>query len=257
MLDLNILEFRNKDAISPFPTLIQTGTESFQLVRAASLGSLRLTIYSESSVNQQDLGLFRYALASDVYYRFTESGLTTTAPYSFVLHLPKEITEIILDGIPLPPFRDNRYVIPAGEHSIILRPQTVSTFSAHELQTRIMSSTGRLKSINYGMRDATIEYESDTRMLISLSNMPSAVTVDDKPIEFIVMKGTDCFSIFLPDGVHKATIITGDRFAYSINVTSFWSTTAIAVFSALAISILLLMYIFLKFVRRMMGFRKD
>ena len=256
MLDLNILTFRDKDAVIPFPTLIQTGTESFQLIRSASLGAPRLTVYSESSVNPQDLSLFSNALASDVHYRYTESGISVQTPASFVLRLPKEITEITLDGTPLPPFRDNRYVIPAGEHSILLTPQAASNFSTHELQTRIMSATGELTSINYGLRDITLEYRSDMRMLISLSNMPSTVTVDGSPIDFTVMKGNDCFSIFLPEGSHKANIITGDRFAYGINYTSFWSTTAIAVFSALAISLLLLMYFFLKLIRHSSENRK-
>ena len=256
MLDLNILGFRNKDVVIPFPTLIQTGTESFQLVRSASLGAPRLTIYSESSVNAQDLSLFSNALSSDVHYRITESGLNVQTSASFVLRLPKDITELTLDGTPLPPFRDNRYVIPAGDHSILLTPQAKSNFSTHELQTRIMSATGELKSISYGLRDVTLEYTSDVRMLISLSNMPTSVTVDGSPLDFTAMKGNDCFSIFLPTGSHKANIIAGDRFAYGINYTSFWSTTAIAVFSALAISLLLVMYFFLKFVRRSSENRK-
>jgi uncharacterized protein YdaL len=250
MLDLNILEFRSKDAVIPFPTLMQTGIESFQLVRFASLGAPRHTIYSESSVNAQDLSFFSYALASDVHYQFTETGLQVQTPSSFVLRLPKEITEITLDGTSMPPFRDNRYVIPAGEHTILLTPQAASNFSAHELQTRIMSATGAIKSVKYGLRDVSLEYASEVRMLISLSNMPTSVTVDGSPMEFTVMKGNDCFSIFLPTGTHTADIVAGDRFAYGINFTSFWSTTAIAVFSALAISLLLLMYLFLKFIRR-------
>jgi uncharacterized protein YdaL len=250
MLDLNILSFRKKDAVTPFPTLIQTGTESFHLIRAASLGAPHLTIYSEASVNPQDLNFFSNALASAVRYHFTESGISADAPYPFVVRLPKEITEIIVDGKPLPPFRDNRYMIAAGEHSISIQPQTASTFSAHELQTRIMSSTGEILSISYGLRDVTLQYKSDQRMLISLSNMPTTVTVDGEILDVTVMKGNDCYSIFLPHGIHRATIVTGDKFAYGINITSFWSTTAIALFSALAISLLLLMYFFLKFVRR-------
>ena len=173
-----------------------------------------------------------------------------------MLRLSKEITEITLDGTPLPSFRDNRYVIPAGDHSILLAPQTASTFSAHELQTRIMSSTGSITSASYGLRDVIVEYKSDARMLISLSNMPTTVTVDGEPMGFTVMKGNDCYSIFLPNGVHKADIVTGDKFAYGVNITSFWSTTAIAIFSALAISLLLLMYFVLKFVRRTWEYRK-
>jgi hypothetical protein len=86
--------------------------------------------------------------------------------------------------------------------------------------------------------------------------MPTTVTVDGEPMGFTVMKGNDCYSIFLPNGVHKADIVTGDKFAYGVNITSFWSTTAIAIFSALAISLLLLMYFVLKFVRRTWEYRK-
>jgi hypothetical protein len=119
-----------------------------------------------------------------------------------------------------------------------------------------MSATGEIKSVDYGLRDVTLDYVSDVRMLISLSNLPSSVTVDGSPINFTAMKGNDCFSIFLPIGSHRANIIAGDQFAYGINFTSFWSTTAIAVFSALAISLLLLMYLYLKFVRHTSQNRK-
>ena len=84
MLDLNILTFRKKETVIPFPTLIQTGTESFNLIRSASLGASRLTIYSEASVNPQDLSFFANALSSDVRYHFTESGISVQAPnYSY------------------------------------------------------------------------------------------------------------------------------------------------------------------------------
>ena len=119
-----------------------------------------------------------------------------------------------------------------------------------------MSATGEIKSLSYGLRDVTLDYVSDARMPISLSNMPTSVKIDGSPVNFTAMKGNDCFSIFLPNGSHRANIIAGDRFAYGINYTSFWSTTAIAVFSALAISLLLLMYLYLKFVRRTSQNRK-
>ena len=59
LLDLNILSLpERRDKVTPFPTLIQTGTESFQLVNSAAAGAPRLVIYSESSVNPQDLIFF-------------------------------------------------------------------------------------------------------------------------------------------------------------------------------------------------------
>jgi uncharacterized protein YdaL len=256
MLDLNILRFRDDKTVTPFPTLVQTGTESYHLIKAAGLGIPRLTVYSEASVNPQDLTFFANALASNVQYKEADGKISTNSPQSFVLRLPKEITEIILDGTPLPPFRDNRYFIPAGEHQISISPQSASSFSAQELQTRIMSTSGNITDASYGLRDVSLSYESVGRMLISLSNMPTAVLVDGQPIQFTALKGNDCFSVFLPEGSHTAIITTGDRFAYGVNVTSFWSTTAIAVFSALAVSMLLIMYFSLRVLRRTSAHRK-
>jgi len=256
MLDLNILRFRDDKMITPFPTLLQTGTESFHLIKAAGLGIPRLTVYSEASVNPQDLTFFANALASNVQYREANGEISTNSPQSFVLRLPKDISEIILDGTPLPPFRDNRYFIPAGEHRISISAQAASSFSAQELQTRIMSTSGNVTSASYGLRDVSLAYESVGKMLISLSNMPTALLVDGQPIPFTALKGNDCFSVFLPEGSHTAVITTGDRFTYGVNVTSFWSTTAIAVFSALAVSLLLLMYFSLRVLRRTSAHRK-
>jgi hypothetical protein len=207
-------------------------------------------------MNPQDLSPLASSLASDIKYCFDGSNIEVESPSSFVLRLPKDINEISLDGAPLPPFRDSRFVIPAGEHSITMMPQTASTFSMHELQTRVMSATGNLLSLSYGLRDVTFEYESDIRMLISLSNVPTSITIDGQPFEYGVMKGNDCFSVFLPTGRHTANIVTAGRFAYGVNITSFWSTTAIAIFSALAISLLFLMYIFLKISRSVSALRK-
>ena len=68
LLDLNILSFRKPDVVTPFPTTIQTGTECFQLVRAAALGAPRSTIYAESSVNPQDMMLLSAAYAATVQH---------------------------------------------------------------------------------------------------------------------------------------------------------------------------------------------
>jgi Kef-type K+ transport system membrane component KefB len=45
-------------------------------------------------------------------------------------------------------------------------------------------------------------------------------------------------------------IVTGDSFTYGVNVTSLWSTTAIAIFGFLAILLLLGMYALMKLLNR-------
>jgi ABC-type antimicrobial peptide transport system permease subunit len=87
-------------------------------------------------------------------------------------------------------------------------------------------------------------------MLIALSNLPTAITVDGLFYPCHPMQGNDCFSIFLPQGRHSAVVTTGDAFSYGISITSFWSSTAIALFAVTAVSLLALMYGILKILKR-------
>ncbi len=249
-LDLNILSFRKKEAVTPFPTLIQTGAESHYLVKAAALGSPRLTIYSESSVNPQDMSFLPYALAAHVEYRATEDGYSVRSPYSFVYKMPKAISEINVDGLPLSPYRENLFLIPAGVHLITLNREAANTFSTHELRAKIMSVSGNLISATHGLRDINFEYESATRTLASFNVAPSSVSVDHAEYPFTVMKGSDCYSIFLPPGKHYVEVVAGDQFSFGVNVTSLWSTTAIVIFGFIAVSALFLMYATLKVIKR-------
>ncbi len=250
LLDLNILSFRKKDVITPFPTLIQTGTESFQLVRAASFGATRFTIYCEETVNPQDMMFFPYALATGVVYHPIDQGYEVESPTSFSLKLPGEISEINLDGSVLSPFRDNVFLIPAGRHTIHLAAGTAATFSTHELQTRIMSITGKLLLVSYGMRSASFIYESDTRSIVSLNKEPSSLTIDGESRPLKTLKGNDCYSLMLPSGKHSVEVNVGGDFSYGINVTSLWSTMVIAIFGSVAVASLFLMYLSLKLVKR-------
>jgi hypothetical protein len=105
-------------------------------------------------------------------------------------------------------------------------------------------------SIAYGMKDIKFAYDSQTRTLLSLNREPTWVKVDGQDYKFSIMEGNDCFSIFLPTGNHYIEIGVGNTFSYGINLTSLWSSTGIAIFGTLAVSLLLCMYLLLKFIRR-------
>jgi uncharacterized protein YdaL len=256
LLDLNILSFRRQREVTPFPTLIQTGTESFHLVRAASLGAPRLTIYSESSINPQDIRYFPYALASEVRYQREGNTYHFSSPYSFVLRFPRDIEGITVDGQPLGPIRDNHYLIPAGDHTVIPGVDPSSSFSTHQIQPRLMSFSGNLMTIAYGMRSIQMDYLCPSRALVSLNSQPTSVKVDGVEYPVDVRKGNDCYSMYLPPGRHSAEILTGDMFSYGINLTSLWSSTAIALFGATAIITLLGMYLYIQITRRNASCRK-
>jgi hypothetical protein len=209
-----------------------------------------MTIYSESSVNPQDLKFFPFALASDVKYRRTGHGYEVSSPYSFTLKLPPEVREISIDGMVHSPSRENVFLIPAGSHAVEAGGDQSPAFSTHELEARILSITGNLLSIEQGIRTVAFTYEADTRVYASLNREPTALAVDGDVYPLSPLRGNDCFTIVLPPGRHGVRLVVGDVVSYGVSLTSFWSSNAIAVFGAVAVLLLAGMYVALKIVRR-------
>ena len=254
LLDLNIIDLsgstRKPGAVTPFPTLKQTGTESFQLIHAAAVGAPRFTFYAEQTVNPQDLSFFASAAAHGIRYRRSGNYYSIEAAHSFSIRFPKEIAHILLDGMLVSASRDNLFFIPSGMHTVNVNPGTMGAFSTSQLQPRVLSATADVADLSYSMRDAKFTYTSDEHMLVSFSNEPTQVLLDGQQYTFTAFKGNDCFTIQLPQGRHEVRITTGDSFSYGVNVTSLWSTTAIAIFGLLAIFLLLGMYALMKLLNR-------
>jgi uncharacterized protein YdaL len=251
LLDLNILTFRKPGVLTPFPTRIQTGTESFHLVRASALGAPRATIYAESSINPQDLPFLASAYAGTVQMTRTGEVYTLEAPHHFTLHFPPAVKGIELDGSPLAPMRDNLYLIPAGRHTVKPVSDAGGVLSSHQFNPRLLSITGTLLSVQYAMRSTSFSYISDGRCLVTVNREPHALMVDGHAAPFYTMKGNDGYSIFLPAGRHSVYLEAGDAFSYGINMTSFWSSTAIALFGLVSVAGLLVMYGIVRLRRRL------
>lgn len=249
MLDLNILPFRDKNQVTPFPTLIQTGIEAFQMVNSAAIGAPRFTIYSEATCNPQDMSYFSYASSAPVKYEYTQNGYIVNSPYSFVLQLPSSVKVIQVDGEDVIGYRENNFLIPAGDHNITVSENS-SEFSTVELQPQLLSFTGNLMDIKYDMRQVNFSYTSYERAYAMFNREPTAITLDGKDYQFKVLTGNDGFAVMLPSGNHKVEVVTGDKFTYNINLTSLWSISAIAIYGFLAVSLLVIMYLALKLMRR-------
>lgn len=255
MLDLNILKFRSEKDITPFPTLIQSGTESFHLVKSAALGAPRLAIYSESSINPQDLYFMPFALAADINYVITEDGINYSSISSFTIELPQKYTHIKLNSETIYPGRGNSFIVPAGTHNVNFSEQN-GTFDSNELQTKILSFNANLLSVDYGNQDLSFIYESDVRTIISLNRVPATIKLDGEKYDFTILEGDDCFSVLLPSGKHSAEFIVGDFFSKGINLTSLWSSTSIALFGLLSIILLFMMYVIVKYLKHSINQQK-
>lgn len=253
LLDLNILSFRNPDTPSPFPTTIQTGTECFHLVRAAALGAPRATIYAESSVNAQDMPWLASASAAAVRLRRTENGYLVDAPHHVSLRLPPEVREITLDGEPFAPVRDNQYLIPAGQHTVALSTTVTGSMSPHMFFPRLLSISGNLLAQRSAMRTLEFTYRAGGRCIAMIDREVHGVTVDGVPYRVVAWKGNDGYSLLLPEGMHRVEVVAGDAFSYGLNLASFWSSTAIALFGLASVLTLLVMYAIILIRRRVLA----
>ena len=249
LLDLNIGPFRQPEQITPFPTITQSGTEGFQMIRAAATEVPRTVIYCEATVNPQDLVYYPYATAVGAVIEPTADGLQVSAPWSYNLHLPKEIVEVRIDGVPYAPARENNYLVPAGSHHIEFSTDHAN-LSSHELQPRIMGITGNLTEVKYDQRVIQFSYTAHSRALVSINRSPEDITIDGQPYQASVMKGNDCYTVFLPAGSHNVELVAGDQFSYGVNWTSFWSSTVIAAFGTVAVAMLFIMYLVVVLIRR-------
>ncbi|MCX6155948.1 MAG: DUF2334 domain-containing protein [Candidatus Kapabacteria bacterium] len=250
LLDLNIMNFRKKEAFTAFPTLIQTGTESYLIVNSASLATPRVVIYSEASVNPQDMAMLPFALASGVNYTASKEGFQFDSPTSFYLSLPDKIKAVSLNGSIVSSSVGNSFLIPAGKNTVKFLNAQGDLFSTSQIEPKIISITGNLVSLQYDMRSISFNYSSDIRTLVCVNREPVTIEVDGKEFSFSALKGNNCYSVFIPSGNHQVKMVLSDVFSYSVNLTSLLSSTGIALFGTLAVLMLIVMYISIKIVKR-------
>jgi hypothetical protein len=249
MLDLNILQFRNENTPTQFPTLIQTGIESYLLVRSASLGADRYTIYSESSVRPQDLRMMSYTASARATIKREPGGWTIQTPYSVVLDLPKEYTALRTSTGEHIVSDRGMFVLPKGTHVLNAEKGSAVPFSVPPLGGTLLSLTGDLASLNNFSRSVTFSYSSTSRCIASFSHRPFAILVDGKEITFETLEGYRRFSVLLPPGEHSVDAVLETTVSYGVDITSFWSSWLIVGFGIVSSTTLLSLYTAVRFSR--------
>ena len=253
-LDLNILRFRGQAAVTPFPTRIPTGTESSWLVNTASQSGRRVTIYSESSVNQQDLPSFNAAYASGASVERTEDGWGIRAPFPVVVQLSGDAQEAWVDDQRVYSIGGGRFLVPEGQHRVRPAASGLQALQPERLHARMLSFTGGLRSLRSSPRSVDFSYHSATRAVATFDKEPIALFVDKVEMACTPLKGTGRFALMLPAGEHEALVVTQSTVLYSVDFTSAWSSYLIAVFGTVSGALLLGLYLAVRvrrpFVRR-------
>jgi uncharacterized protein YdaL len=250
MLDLNILPFRQDKVPTQFPTLFQTGVESYQLVRSAAFGTHRSTIYSEATVRPQDLRRFPYAASARATIDWdNEHGWNIATPFPVVLQLPKNVSTLLLSpGGTI--FSDNgEFLLPAGAYKAEPKVQSPTEIGDMPVGGVLLSLTGDLMSVSTSTTNVTFAYKSRRRCIASFNHPPYSIIIDGRETSIQAVEGFRRFSVMLPQGDHHVTAILETKVSYGVDLTSFWSSWVIVIFGVLAGAALLTFYLLVRFSR--------
>jgi len=247
MLDLNILSFRG-EAKTIFPTAIQTGIECYQLVNVVSSVAERFAIYSEATVNPQDFKLLPFATSGQVKINRIDGGWEIESPRSFTLNIAEEYHTILIDGRKHLSRKGGIFLVPSGRH--IIKVSAEGPFSMEELGAKILTITGNLLYEYDSATNIEFGYLSLTRCIITLNKAPLAVIVDGKPYAPKVLKGSEHYGVILPPGEHKVLVVLESQIAYSVDITSLWSSSIIVLFGLVSGGMLIAFYVTVRIHRR-------
>jgi uncharacterized protein YdaL len=252
-LDLNILSFRDENVVTPFPTRIQTGTESSLLVSSAASGASRVAIYSESSINQQDLTFLPSAYAARTRVERIAGGWNIQTPTPIVLQLARDVQEILLDRRRMRSIGKGRFLLPIGSYTVLEAQPALQALQPEAPEAHLLSITGDLLSERSSQRSVAFRYRSSNRCIVTLSRQPFALFIDARETPFETLHGTGCDALILPPGEHSVLLVTQSPVSYGVDVTSFWSSYVIAIFGALSVGLLTALYVLVRLRPRTAG----
>ncbi|HWR49471.1 MAG TPA: hypothetical protein VN428_00080 [Bryobacteraceae bacterium] len=187
-IDLNIVE-RYQDV---YPTRQQTGTELFQLVRAASLAFSRVALYFENSILPADVPLLAASAAAVTGVARIGDGLAVRSRQDVWVAWSGPVA---IDGRPWPAMGDGGVLVPAGDH--VLAP------AAEQTAVRLLDFTGELKSARAVPGGLELAYRSSAKAIAVLNMAITSLEIDEEPASAeVIESGNGRTVLLLPRGQH-------------------------------------------------------
>jgi hypothetical protein len=243
ILDINVVPYRDMNK-SDAPTMQPTGSELYNLVKAASSNQTRLAIYSEASIYEVDAPLIPFALANEVTEKSANNSWVVESPFTVNLMISSEThNQVLVNGDVWPAYYRGRVLIPAGKYDI----KTFSNFSGlikrFKSNTRLVDLSGELVSANAIARGIKFGYKSLEPNLTILSDEPKEILIDGKEFQCEILKGDRGYSLRLPAGNHNVVVYTQSGSTYLIRHVSVILSGLIVSIGSFAGSLLLIIYI--------------
>jgi len=198
-LDVNVV-----DRIPPGRPLNKPrGLELYELVANVAANVDLITLYGFSTLSPDDMRLVPLVLGAQQVNRSTTEEETVAAKRQLYWRTDTRGRSVYLDGQEWPCRSDSQVLIPAGEHSVLTRPQAES---AAPSALRIEDLNGTILGAERSGRHVRLTYESRGRCYVMLNRTPATVLCDGAPgVEKILSNGRGV-CLVLPQGKHTVEL---------------------------------------------------
>lgn len=254
MLDLNILQFRDEKKPTIFPTLLQTGIETYLLVNSAAAAAKRFSLYSESSIRPQDLRMMSYAASAGAELWNTPDGWKLNAPFPVTLELSNRYSAVTSSISGRIVSDRGMFLLPPGEHLLTAEPKTGALINASLPPSgRLLTISGEMLGLINSNRSVSVSYRSEGRCYASFTHKPFNVYIDGKEISVPILVGHRRYTAVLPPGEHHLLAVLETTVSYGVDMTSFWSSWLIVGFGIFSGALLIGFYTTVRFIRPKKG----
>ncbi|MBI5021646.1 MAG: DUF2334 domain-containing protein [Ignavibacteriales bacterium] len=256
MIDINILQFRDEKKPTIFPTLVQTGIESYMLVNVAAASADRYSLYSESSIRPQDLRMMSYASSARANLSSTPDGWKLSAPFPVVLELSKKYSALTTSTGERITSDRGLFFLPPGNYDLTPEKNTGKLLNTSmPTSGKLLSISGEILGLINSNRSVSVKYRSTGRCYASFTHKPYNIYIDGKETIVPILSGHRRFTAVFPPGEHQVLAVLETTVSYGVDLTSFWSSWLIVGFGMFSGTLLIGFYTVVRFMRSRKGER--
>jgi len=243
MFDINVVK-RPKYRRSNLPSSLAVGTELATTFYYATQISNRVGIYSEATVKAIDMLLLSYVVGPKIKISERKSD--------FIIHTPKPVELILNKQYRYHP-RINDEVWPFYSNNIISIPTGTNILSLQKsnLPEKATSITqilfnGDLSDLTTFGNILSFRYSSITPVTLSYGHNLDKIRIDSKEI----IEANPGSNRVLPFGNHRVELFIHSHISEEVEMVGYFTSTIFYIFGLIAVSLLVLLYIFSRFKRR-------
>ncbi|MDR3674202.1 MAG: hypothetical protein P4N24_01845 [Acidobacteriota bacterium] len=198
-MDVNVV-----DRLPPGRPLTRPrGLELYELLANVASNVDLITLYAFSTFSADDMRLAPFVLgAQQTTMGMTEDG-RVLARRQLLWQTDTRGRTVYLDGKEWPLRSDSQVLIPAGEHRVSTRPDSMPS---DQSPLRIEGINGTVLSAEQSGKRVRLTYESRGRCYVMLNRTPATVLVDGAPGVAQVLSSNGRVCVVLPQGKHTVEL---------------------------------------------------